>query len=160
LTACVRVEHTPGQVYAFLADLENHRRLQDRSLRVQQLDADDHGGQIAIRTPLGFRRTAHTTLTAKNQPGQIVGIAQIGRRTTFRVTWTIEPHGDGATVELTGVILTASRFDALQLTLGGRWWLKRRLHRVMERLTVVLPTDRPRPRPESPTSYGETVVNG
>jgi hypothetical protein len=118
IAASAQVPHTPEHVYAFLDRLDNHRLLQDRYLRLQQLNANGDGGWISIRTPLGLRRTVHTAVTERKRPSQITGIAQIGRTTTSRVTWTIEPHTHGATVELAATIVRASTPNALQLAFG------------------------------------------
>lgn len=137
-----RVPQQPRQVHAFLAELDNHWQLSDRYLRLDRLDADSGGGRIVISSPVGLRRTARTTVTSRDEL-RLAGAARVGRRTTARVHWTIEPHDSGARIRLGATVLSAGPLDRALLALGGRWWLHRRFDRVLVLLADAL--ERPQP---------------
>lgn len=132
------VRQPPEHVYDFLAKLENHWRLDDRHLRLVSLDDDGRGGRIVISGPLGLRRAAQVSLQETEPHRRVTGSAAIGRRTEARVSWTIEPHEEGARVHLEAVVLSTGTLDRLMLTLGGRWWLRRRFVIVLEHLAEAL----------------------
>ena len=138
LSADRLLTQAPEQVYAFLAELENHWRLNDRYLRLERLSPDRNGGRIVIGTPIGLRRTARTNVSAARRPVRLAGDAAIGRHTTARVHWSIEPEDQGARVELEAIVLAAGALDTLLLAFGGRWWLRRRFHSVLARLADAL----------------------
>lgn len=132
------VRGQPEEVYAFLADLDNHWCLHDRHLRLEHLHADRQGGIIGLGGPIGLRRTVRIIVTTRDEPRQLGGRAQIGRRTTAQVNWNIEAQGVGARVELVAVVLTAGPLDRLLLAVGGRRWLSRRFDAVLAALSAAL----------------------
>ena len=132
------VRQPPEQVYAFLAELENHWHLDDRHLRLQRLNDDGRGGRIVISGPLGVRRGALVSLTASEPPSLVTGSATLGRRTEARVSWTIDARENGASVHLEAVVLRAGTLDRLLLLLGGHWWLRRRFATVLDQLAEAL----------------------
>jgi hypothetical protein len=132
------LDASPEVVFGFLADLNNHRLLTDRYLRLESLMLDEPGGEIVIRGPLGVRRTARTKVTALRGPELIGGTAAVGRRTRARVEWRISPAPDGAHLELWAAVVEASIADRVLLALGGRWWLNRRMDVVVARVAAAL----------------------
>ena len=138
LSADRTVAQAPEEVYAFLAQLENHWRLSDRYLRLEQLSADRRGGRIVIGTPFGLRRTARTRVSATSRPAGLSGAADVGRSTTARVHWIIEPRDAGALVGLEATVIAAGPLDKLLLAAGGRWWLRRRFASVLALLADAL----------------------
>jgi hypothetical protein len=132
------VTQAPERVYALVADLENHWRLGDRYMRLEAIRADGRGGRITIRTPFGVRRTARTNVTAARAPHVFGGTAAVGRRTHAHAYWTIEPNGPGARVGLEATVVAAGVVDRLLLSVGGRWWLRRRFRHVLAGLARVL----------------------
>ncbi len=138
LSADRLVAQAPEQVYAFLAELDNHWHLNDRYLRLERLNDDRRGGSIVIGTPLGLRRTARTRVLITLRPARLAGAAAVGKHTTARVHWNIEPRDEGARVELEATVMAAGAFDQLLLSLGGRWWLRRRFHSVLDLLAEAL----------------------
>ena len=138
LSAEREVHQLPEHVYAFLAVLENHWRLDDRLLRLERLDHGAHGSRIVIRGPLGIRRTAHIRLTASEPSRRVVGTAEVGERTQARVTWTITPAGAGSLVRVEASVLRAGALDRLLLVAGGGRWMRRRFARVLEQLESAL----------------------
>jgi polyketide cyclase/dehydrase/lipid transport protein len=133
-----RVARSPQAIHAFLADLSNHRHLTDRYLQLRDVAPGGRGGHIVVGTPLGLRRTARTDVTTVQAPFRFGGTAAIGRRTTARVDWTIEPAVDGACVRLQAIVLNAGPLDRALLAVGGRAWLRRRFRRALERLDGAL----------------------
>ena len=142
LSAERALRHLPEQVYAFLAELENHWHLDDRLLRLERLDHGAHGSRIVIGGPLGLRRTARIRLTESAPTRRVVGTAEVGRRTQARVTWTITPQGGGSRVSVQATVLRAGALDRLLLAAGGRWWMRRRFARVLEQLARALDAGR------------------
>ena len=142
LSADRLVRQPPELVYAFLAELENHWRLDDRHLRLERLNHDGRGGRIVISGPLGLRRAARVSLTDTEPPRRVTGSAAIGRRTEARVTWEIEPEEQGARVTLEALALSAGPIDRLLLASGGRWWLRRRFRSVLVQLASALEQQR------------------
>jgi uncharacterized protein YndB with AHSA1/START domain len=131
------VARTPEDVFAFLADLENHWLIADRFVEVVDLEGPSgarHGGRVRVRGPLGVRRTA-TTRVLSAEPGiRMQGGAWIGARTHARVEWTLEPSGSGTRVRLEATVQDASALDRLLLALGGHRWMQRRFESTLERL--------------------------
>jgi hypothetical protein len=125
-------------VYAFLARLPNHGLITGRRLRLESVTADGAGARIAMRGPLGIRRTARTRVTYLHPPCGFGGTAAVGRRTEAYVHWRIERAGTGSLVTLTATILRAGAVDRLLLTLGGRRWLGRSFDRALALLSVAM----------------------
>lgn len=141
------IRQQPEQVFAFLAELRNHWRLDDRLLRLERLDTGAGASRIVIRGPLGLRRTARIRLTELEPPRCVVGDAQVGRRTHARVTWTIAPRGEGSRVAVEAAVLRAGPLDRVLLAAGGRWWMRRRFARVLAQLARALDAGRSVPLP-------------
>ena len=133
-------------VYAFLARLPNHGLITGRRLRLESVTADGTRARIAMRGPLGIRRTARTRVTDLHPPRGFGGTAAVGRRTEAYVHWTIERAGAGSLVTLTATIFRAGTLDRLLLTLGGRRWLSRSFDHALALLAVAM---------ESPCDTGE-----
>lgn len=132
------VPYPPEHVYAFLARLDNHWHLGDRYLRLEHVSAENGKGRIAIRAPLGLRRTARTSVTTTRPPTTFGGTATVGQRTTARIHWNIQSHERGAHVALQATLLAVAPIDRLLLTLGGRRWLRRRFRSTLRRLADAL----------------------
>jgi hypothetical protein len=132
------VEAPREGAFAFLADLENHWRLADRFIDVlsldRQRDGRAHGGRVRMRGPLGVRRTAGTRVLAADPPQQIVGVADVGRRTRAFVRWKLSEGEDATGVLLEAAIDRLGALDRLLLLLGGRAWLARRFRAVLDQL--------------------------
>jgi Polyketide cyclase / dehydrase and lipid transport len=132
------VASTPEEVYAFLARLENHWRLNDEYLRMESLRPDRRGATVSLRGPAGLRRTALTEVTTAHAPHRFGGTVTTTTRTRAGAWWTIEPNPSGARVSLSAAIAPRGFVDRVLLALGGRWWLERRCERVVARLGVAL----------------------
>jgi hypothetical protein len=130
------------ELFEFLADLENHWRLADRFIDVKTLERQEggraHGGRVRMRGPLGVRRTAATQVLAADPPQQIVGVAEVGRRTRAFVRRRLNPDHGSSRVRLEATIDRLGRLDRLLLLLGGRRWLERRFRSVLHRLARAL----------------------
>ncbi len=129
----------PDKLFAYLADLEQHRQLADRFIEVVSLGrtADGgpaRGGVVRMRGPLGIRRAAHTHVVEEERPARLSGRAEVGSGTVARVSWMLHPAGDGTRVRLTATVERASLVDRALLALGGRRWLERRFSAILETL--------------------------
>jgi len=124
--------HVPARaVYDFLERLPNHALITGSGLRLEGVAADGRGARIALRGPLGIRRTARTCVTRLHRPRHFGGTAEVGRRTVAYVHWSIDHAETGSLVTLTATILRAGPLDRLLLTLGGRRWLARSFERTI-----------------------------
>jgi hypothetical protein len=131
----------PEAVFSYLDDLANHASLAPRSARVLVLERRPAGldrAVVNLKGPLGMRRTASTELVRAEPPGLIAGRAELGRRTSVAVTWTIEGAADGSMVSLSAAIESAGPLDGLVLHLGGRRWIARRFALALDQLAAQL----------------------
>lgn len=132
------VEAPQDEVFELLGDLGNHWRLADRFIDVVTLERDAggraHGGRVRMRGPLAVRRTAATQVLAADAPRQLVGMAEVGRRTRAFVRWKLSEREGGTGVRLEATIDRLGWLDRLLLLLGGRRWLERRFRSVLDRL--------------------------
>jgi hypothetical protein len=129
----------PEQVFAFLADLDNHWRLIDRWARIADVSPDGLGATVRLRGPLGVRRTARTRVLSSVAPRELEGEARVGRRTVGRVHWALRPDGDGTAVELSATVPQAGRLDRALLALGGQRWLRHRFGAALRQLAAEVP---------------------
>lgn len=122
------------QVFAFLADLENHWLITDRFVRVLSLEGPAgarKGGTVRIRAPFGLSRTASIKVDDSRPPVELIGSAAVGNGTLAEVRWSLSENGDGTRAELTAHLIAASRRDRLLWLGGGRFWMRRRLRRAL-----------------------------
>jgi hypothetical protein len=134
----------PESVFAFLADLDNHRLIADRYLDVVRLDGAPgarHGGQLRLRGPFGLRRAARTRVLLRQAPYLMVGRAEVGRRTVAQVSWTLQPRGEVTEVELVTAVTPRGVVDRMLLAAGGRLWLRWRMGAALTALAVLLASD-------------------
>jgi uncharacterized protein YndB with AHSA1/START domain len=146
IRASRRVDTAQEELFEFLADLRNRWRLADRFIDVLALEREAggpaHGGRVRMRGALGVRRTAATRVLAADPPQQMVGVAELGRRTRAFVRWKLSA-GDGATcVRLQASVDRLGWLDRLLLLLDGRAWLERGFRSVLERLAEYFAIDR------------------
>jgi polyketide cyclase/dehydrase/lipid transport protein len=133
------VAASPHDVFEFLSDLRNHWRLEPHFVVLEGLDMDAQGGHVRMRGPLGLSRVAKTAVLQAEapdgaRPGALSGRADVGRTTVGRVSWRIEPNGDGSHVVLSATVERASLADRVMLLAGGRWWLRRIFVAALSRL--------------------------
>lgn len=133
-------------VYAFLIRLPNHALITGRRLRLEHIASDGRGARIAMRGPLGIRRTARTSVTDLVPSQCFGGTAAVGRRTIAYVHWGIDHAETGSLVTLTATILRAGALDRVLLALGGRRWLARSFERAVELLGAALDAEESRVR--------------
>jgi uncharacterized protein YndB with AHSA1/START domain len=138
-----RVPQQPAAVFAFLSDLHNHWRLDDRFVELAEVDPDGGGGRVLLRGPLGLSRAARTEVVAADPPesgraGVMRGRALVGRSTVGLVRWELVPSDAGTTVRLSAVVERASLLDRLLLAAGGRWWLHRVFVDALRRLEGIV----------------------
>jgi len=134
-TATGVIAASPGDVFGFLADLDNHRLLAHRYASVLQLpEGGPDGAWLQVRGPLHVTRRARTEMTQAVAPadgvgGVIEGTATTSAGTEVRVTWRLSPHPGGTAVTVEFVIERAAPVDRVLLTVGGRRWLEQRFLR-------------------------------
>lgn len=128
-------------VFDFLARLENHWQLADRWIEVVTLEARPGDGglhdraMVEVRGPLGISRQLRTRVVGAERPERLQGVAEAGRGTRARITWSLAADGPGATrVVLEASIEAMSRVDRALWKLGGRLWMRRRFAAVVEGL--------------------------
>lgn len=131
VTAATPTRAAAPAVYDFLERLSNHALITGSGLRLQGVADDGRGARIALRGPLGIRRTARTCVTCLRRPRHFGGTAAVGRHTVAYVHWTIDRTGSGSLVTLSATILRAGPLDRLLLVLGGRRWLTRSFQRAV-----------------------------
>jgi Polyketide cyclase / dehydrase and lipid transport len=132
-----RIPHEPKRVFAFLADLRNHWRLEERTF-VEVDDVGERGGVIRLRGPLGLSRRVRTTVLAAESHSRVAGRAELSGGTVGLVVWAIEPDQLGSRVRLSAEVASASVLDRLLLTLGGNVWLRRLFERALANLERAL----------------------
>lgn len=130
-----------ADLFAFLADLENHWAIAGRFVDVVDLTGPPgarHGGRVRIRGPFGLHRTAHTSVDYARPSEEMGGSARIGRATSARVQWLLRPEGGATAVTLAARVERAGTLDRLLLALGGRAWLTQRFKSTLRALEVRL----------------------
>jgi uncharacterized protein YndB with AHSA1/START domain len=140
--AARRVAAPPPEVFAFLADLENHWALTSHWVEVLRLHRVDggpaRGARVRLRGPLALRRTARTQLLELDPPARVAGTAAVGRRTSARVAWDLEPDGTGTLVCLSAEVVSLAPLDRLLWILVGHRVMARGFPAVLARLESVL----------------------
>lgn len=128
IAAEAAVPAEPAEVFAFLADLENHWELSGPLVQVVYLSGPAgarDGGAVRIGGPLGLGRVARTRVLDAEEPESMAGRAEIGKRTVAAVRWTISPFPGGSLVRLEASVERADPLDRAILALGGRWLMRR-----------------------------------
>jgi uncharacterized protein YndB with AHSA1/START domain len=129
----------PESVFEFLSDLENHWALADRFIEVVELECPAEGqaaqgGTVRMRGPLGSRRTARTRVVSAEPTHSMRGTATLSGGTSAHVHWLLSPTDGGTRVGLTAELERVAAVDRLLLASGGRRWLRRRFHAILETL--------------------------
>ena len=130
-----------GEVFSFLADLENHWLIADRFVDVVDLTGPPGartGGRVRIRGPFGLQRVARTQVDFASPVDEIGGSARIGGLTTAHVRWRLHAADGGTGVTLTADVEQAGARDRLLLALGGRVWMRRRFEMTLRALDARL----------------------
>ncbi len=125
------------EVFAFLADLENHWLIADRFVDVVDLEGPPGartGGRVRIRGPLGVRRTARTRVDFAHPVEEMGGSADLGAATSAEVRWVLEPDDRGTAITLGATIRRAGSGDRIVLALGGMAWMRRRFEGTLRAL--------------------------
>ncbi len=139
IAAGATVPARQADVFAFLAEWQNHWELTAAKIELIELDEASDGpprGVVRIRGPLGLRRTAVTRVITVREPTLIAGVAELGRRTTAHVRWQLRPAGTRTHVVLAASVASAGPLDRLLLRLGGRVWMQRLFARTLTLLAA------------------------
>jgi hypothetical protein len=135
------VDAPAESVVAFLSDLDKHWLLSDRFIELVSLETQGGGhqrGTIRLQGPLGLHRTASTRMLGVSPPDQLVGRAEVGRRTRALIRWTLSPRGTRTAVGLSATVVTLALPDRLLLAAGGARWLRTRFAATIARLALQL----------------------
>ena len=138
-----------SDVFAFLADLENHWLLADRFVEVVELAGPARartGGRVRVRGPFGLHRTATISIDPARPMNEVRGSAELSGGTVARVRWLLRPVDQHTVVTLGATIEEARRLDRVLLRAGGLAWMGKRFEGALEALedslAPVLPTAR------------------
>lgn len=140
-----------SDVFAFLAELENHWRLADRFVEVVELAGPPGartGGRVRVRGPLGLRRTATIRVDLVQPTDEVRGSAELSGGTVARVRWLLRPVNGRTAVTLGATIEEARPLDRLLLRAGGLAWMGARFDgalRSLEESLAPSPSAIPRP---------------
>jgi hypothetical protein len=124
------------EVFELLADLDRHRLLTDRGMRILRLDGPPgrrSGGLVELRGPFGVRRHARTRVRGAEFPTRLWGTAETPDGSRALLDWHLRPQPVGTRVRIELQIDPSER-DRLLLACGGRVWLARRLRAGLRRL--------------------------
>jgi carbon monoxide dehydrogenase subunit G len=128
-------------LFAFLADLENHWRLTGRGVEVVELAGPQGartGGVVRLCGPLGIRRTVATQVVEVDAPSSMKGSARLGSGTEATVRWRLESLcGAKTRVLLEAEVSRVGLLDRLLLLAGGARWMRRLVVSVLSRLARV-----------------------
>jgi hypothetical protein len=131
-----RIPHEPERVFAFLGDLRNHWRLEERFLELENVGPD--GGVIRLTGPFGLSRKARTRVLKAERPTRVAGRADLRGGTVGLVSWEIRPDGSGSHIRLSAEVPQAWWPDRIFLAFGGRAWLRALFERALENLERTL----------------------
>jgi carbon monoxide dehydrogenase subunit G len=133
----------PADVFAFLRQPQNHRRLATGSIHLLELsettDGELGGALMLISGPLGRRRLARTRLESLSEPSHLAGTARVDSGSEVTVRWDLIPAVTPGTVAVLSASLTRIGVrDRILLLAGGRRWLGRVFAATLEQLAVEL----------------------
>jgi uncharacterized protein YndB with AHSA1/START domain len=131
-----RIAHEPERVFAFLADLRNHWRLEKRFLELEDVGPD--GGVVRLTGPFWLSRKARTQVLETERPTRVAGRADLRGGTVGLVAWEIRPDGSGSNVRVSAKVPQAWGPDRVFLALGGKAWLRRLFERALANLERAL----------------------
>jgi uncharacterized protein YndB with AHSA1/START domain len=140
ITAQRRIDAPAEEVFAFLADLENHWQLAGDRVEVLNLAGPPGGrtgGHVRMTGPFGIGRSARTEVLGADPPRGMHGRASLSRSTRAAISWTLEPAGTQTVVRLEAEV-TAGRLDRLLLRAGARRWMTRMFNEVLATLEALL----------------------
>ena len=138
-----RIAASCEDAFVLLSDLDRHRLLTDAGIAILSLEGPPgarRGGTVELRGPAGLRRRARTEVQGAQHPRRLWGVATSDTGSVASLEWLLSPAGDGATVEARLHVTPRHWRDRLLLSLGGRWWLKGRLHAAIGRLGAIYAT--------------------
>lgn len=129
-----------GDIFGLLADLDRHRDLTDRGMRILALHgpaAHRTGGLVELRGPMGVRRVARTRVQGAEPHSRLWGTAVTRDGAQATLQWRVQPDGERTHVEVRLDVQAAGWRDRLLLHLGGRAWLWSRLRAALDRLAQI-----------------------
>lgn len=140
LTARATIAAAPSEVFGLLGDLDRHRELTDRGIRILELQGPPGrrtGGLVELNGPVGLTRLARTEVRGAEPHSRLWGIAQTPDGAQASLEWRVSPHGELTRVEVRLDVRARKLRDRVLLHLGGRAWLRARLRAALDRLVQV-----------------------
>lgn len=100
----VRIERTPEDVFAFIANPENLPRWDPGIREVRRLDDGPvrEGSGLAVTAEEGGRRVQLDTRVTEYEPGRLFGVAGTFSGVPLRLRWRLRPDGSGTSLTTEG----------------------------------------------------------
>ena len=130
----------PVDVFDLLGDLDRHRDLADRGMRILSLQGPPGrrtGGLVELRGPVGLTRLARTRVRGAEPHSRLWGTAETPDGARAFVEWRVKPQGDRTHVEVRLDVRARTWKDRILLHLGGRTWLRSRLRSALDQLQQI-----------------------
>jgi Polyketide cyclase / dehydrase and lipid transport len=143
IAASTTVRATGSDVFALLGDLDRHRELTDRGMRIVSLKGPPGrrtGGLVELRGPFGVTRLARTEVQGAEPRSRLWGSAETAGGARAVLEWRVRPLGEGTRVEVRLDVHAPGWRDRTLLRLGGRVWLRARLRAALDRLARIVAT--------------------
>jgi hypothetical protein len=132
------VDASRDRIHAFLADVRFHSLLSDRGLQLivatDSADGSRATGLIRVNPPGPVEETVSTVMTSRDGPSTVAGVALIRSRKVADIVWSLDVRGAATLVRLSATTGDLSARERVLLVVGGRWWIRRRFGKVLERL--------------------------
>jgi hypothetical protein len=140
VTARTTLTAGAADVFGLLSDLDRHRELTDRGIRILDLDGPPgrrSGGFVSLKGPAGLTRLARTQVRGAEPHCRLWGTAETPDGARASLEWRVSPQRDVTHVEVQLDVRPRRWRDRLLLHLGGRLWLRARLRAALHRLARI-----------------------
>jgi len=87
-----------------------------------------------VNPPGPVEETVCTVMTSRDDPSTVAGVALIGSQKVADIVWSLDVRGAATLVRLSATTGELSARERVLLVVGGRWWIRRRFGKVLERL--------------------------
>jgi hypothetical protein len=140
IVARATVAAAPSDIFELLGDLDRHRELTDRGMRILTLHGPPGrrtGGIVELRGPMGVTRLARTRVHGGERGSRLWGTAETADGACALVQWRVEGAPDRTHVEVRLDVHARTWKDRTLLHLGGRAWLGARMRAALARLAQI-----------------------
>jgi hypothetical protein len=135
-----------SDIFGLLGDLDRHRDLTDQGMRILSLQGPRGrrtGGLVELRGPVGLTRLARTRVQGAEPHSRLWGTAETIDGARASLEWRVRPESDRTDVEVRLDVRAGGWKDRTLLHLGGRAWLRARLHAALDRLGRIATSSEP-----------------